>query len=247
MTRIRFSIVFLCLITFLSSIAYPASLTGTIYDEGINPISGATVSLKNGQMLYSQVITNQSGEYDISCPAGEYELTASMNKDSQMLKTSVALNLSENDSFHIDLILMPEFGVSVPEIVTIPEEQNFTTPLPSEQNGSLTWIIIGFGVVLIAVAIIITYFVWKKQTEGIKKEIQEIKLNKQEPPLGRFLTDEEKVYQIILKHREIPQKHIVTQTEFSKAKVTMILKKLEKLGKIKRTSTGREKIIKPVE
>jgi uncharacterized membrane protein len=244
MTKIRFSIVFLCLITFLSPIIYSAFLTGTIYDEGINPVKGATVSLERGQTLYSQMITNQSGEYLFSLPSGEYQIIASMKKGNQTLQTSAILNLSESDNIRIDLILMQELGIKIPEIVTIEEEKPFVSPA---EEPSINWVTIGFVFFLIIVAIVLIYFVWKRQAEGIKKEIEEIKKKREEPPLGRFLTDEEKIYQLVQRMKEVPQKHIVIETGFSKAKVTLILKKLEKMGKIKRTSTGREKIIKPVE
>jgi len=255
MQKIRFFIIFLYLITSFILPIFSASVSGVIYDENINPLKGAIVKIEKDQALYSQIITEQTGNYQFSLPTGDYNLTASVKERNQTLQTSVALKLSENTSIVIDLLLLPELGAEIPEIVTPTEEEEF--PSMAEETLPITPIFLGFVIILIIAVIFVVYSIWKKQAEQekvqkkqaeeTKREIEEIKRKKEEPPLGRFLTDEEKIYQMVQRMKEVPQKHIVIETGFSKAKVTLILKKLEKIGKIKRTSTGREKIIKPVE
>jgi len=261
MTKYRNLPVFLCLITLLSSTVFSAFVEGVIYDDSISPIKGALVKAEKDTSLYSQIVTNTSGAYSFSLPEGTYTITASVRLGAQELQTSILLNLSTEDTIVVDLLLMPDLGADLPDIISPTDDLDFPELVePGSKSSGITLDtnFIVLALILMAALLLAIYYVWKRQTEGqakheqdtkrhseeIKKEIDELKKIRETPPLGKFLTDEEKIYQMVQRMGEVPQKHIVTETGFSKAKVTMLLKKLEKIGKIKRTSTGREKIIK---
>lgn len=248
MAETKFSIVSFCLFLSLTYVCFSASVGGIVYDENVNPAKGATVTLEKEQslQLYGQVITSQGGDYNFSFPPGMYRLTAMIKKNNQILQTSVSLNLSADDNVTVDLLLLPELGLEVQDLAVVEEEQPFAAPIEEVQVQQVNWILI-LVIFVLFIAAIVTYFGWKKKTEEMEKEIREIKLKKEELPLGRYLTDEERIYQLVRRRGQSPQKHIVAETGFSKAKVTLILKKLEKLGKVKRETVGREKIIKPAD
>lgn len=245
MLKLKDLVVLLCLITFFTSATFSASVSGVVYDEGLNPVKGAVVRLEKEGTLYSQAVTDAAGAYSLSFPEGGYRLITTAVLDNQTLQTSAILNLSENDTIHVDILLMPELGIEIPELVIVEEEAPFPTPV---EEPTIDWAAIGFTATLFIAALLVIYFIWKRKTEEIRKEFEALKLKtEEERPLGKFLTDDERVYQLIRRRGEVPQKHLVTETGFSKAKMTLILEKLEKLGRITRRSVGREKIIKLVE
>lgn len=226
------------------SMLFSASISGVVYDESLNPVKGAIVTLMRENVTYNQFITNSSGIYQFNVSGGNYQLIAFF-PDNNAVKSTVSLNLSDADSVRIDLILIPELGVEPPDIVT-PELKEEEFILPFTEVGT-NWIVVGFFVSLFIALLFIIYLALKRKTEELEKELVKKIETIEERPLGKFLTDEERIYQIIRRYREIPQKNIVIETGFSKAKISLILRKLEKLGKISRTHVGREKIVKIIE
>ena len=98
---------------------------------------------------------------------------------------------------------------------------------PASQNSILIWA----AVFLISIAMItlLLFFLKSKQTKTV---------------LATMLPDERKVIEIILQKKNLYQKDIVKETNFSKAKVSRILKNFEERGLIKRERIGRRSKIK---
>lgn len=64
----------LCVVAFISSFAQGRSVTGTVKDDNGNPLSGATVTVKNTRVVTT---TNTSGSFSLNVPAGAKTLEVS--------------------------------------------------------------------------------------------------------------------------------------------------------------------------
>jgi uncharacterized membrane protein len=232
------------MLNLIISLLLSATIEGTVYDENLNKIP-AVITIKKNDLMYSQ-LTTKDGDYKIQIPSGNYTFIV-WNKEKN-LTDIYKLNI-ENDTV-FDFILLPSQyqPIDFPETVSI-EEIKEEFPAMYEEKGEITSSLLIYGLVVIIVIIVIIiflfYFYAKKKSEEITKKIkEEIEELKKREEKKEYLSDEEKVYQMIQEGKEVPQKEIVKKTGFSKAKVTLILEKLEKKGKIERLSVGREKIVR---
>lgn len=229
------------ILNLLICLSQSAIVEGTVYDENLEEIS-AVITIKKDNLMYSQ-ITARDGHYKIEIQSGNY--TFIVWNAERNLSSTYKLNI-ENDSI-FDFILIPsQFQpIDLPEIINI-EEGYF--PEIYEEKEEISLLPIFALIIAILIFVIFIYFYARKKSEEISKklaeEIEELKKKSLEEKERLYLSDEERIYQIIQERKEIPQKEIVKITGFSKAKVTLILEKLERKGKIERLSIGREKIVR---
>ena len=238
----------LCVIVSFTSMASAASISGMIYDSEANPLRGAIVALERGGSLMGQAVTNDSGSYSFQdLESDRYVIIVSGVQGNQTIRTGAALNLSGPNDAKVDFVLIESLTVAPIDLITGIEETQFASPQPTEPAKADYMPIAAAVVVVLAAALIVIYIAQRKQTRQLRKEIEALSAKKEEPTMGRFLTDEEKVYQIVQRRKEVPQRDIVIETDFSKAKVSLILRKLEQIGKVRRTTVGRVKLVRFVE
>jgi uncharacterized membrane protein len=228
------------MLNFVICLSFAVLIEGTVYDESLNKIP-AVITIKKNNLIYSQ-LTTKDGEYAVQIPAGNYTFVV-WNRDRNLTST-YKLTIEEDSIF--DFVLLPSQyqPIDIPEIVSIEEmHEEFPELYEVEKAPSLNLVFVAIAIIILL--IILFYFYIKKKSDEIaqklRKEIEEIR---QKSSAKEYLNDTERVYQLIQEKGEIPQKEIVSKMGFSKAKVTLILEKLEKMGKIERLTIGREKIVR---
>jgi hypothetical protein len=98
-----------------------------------------------------------------------------------------------------------------------------------EKIGAPALAIVGVSIVLVVIAAIIFIVIF------LKKSYRQIL---------PVLTDSERaIMNIVIRNKKINQKKIVQETDFSKAKVSRIIKNLEERGLVRRISEGRTNIV----
>ncbi len=248
---------------FALSSAYVVS--GDVFYFAERDMSTALVKAYSEGALVGQAVCNSGGAYSLELPAGDYIVTAQYydQQEKSMLSSSENITVLGNTRF--DLILFPDFE-DMPNFTSpeFPVEEEFEAAVEAPAPGiGITGIAIALA--LIAVVLIGAYFLFvKNKQEETNVEVEERlhggetgETAAQESETGVHgeaqrkakaarpeYDDIERVMGMVAKQRQISQGDIIRATNFSGAKVSLILKELERKKRITREKVGRMKIIR---
>ena len=240
MGKILFLALFLIL---FSSIAYAATISGTIYDISLNKVDNVIVTIDT---IPKQQYISKDGSYNFNAPVGEYTIKANYYLNN-ILDSSATEKISvrTDGTFRLDLILFPSFE----EENSLLNETEFNMPVLFEERIIWPYVLI----VVIILLLIILYY-WKKgkkrkkikERKKLKKETKpgEKKEEKIETPKEILPADLNQVIKIIKKEGgRATQKEVRQQIPLSEAKISLMIAELEHDGKIKKIKKGRGNII----
>ncbi len=202
-------------------LTYAAQIYGNLYNwETLEPLSGVVVEINTTP---EQVLVSRDGSYSFSVPGGSYLLKARYYENNLLkLETEEELEVPQNGSYRIDLILFP----------TLEEELLFDdidVSILEEGKQSNSYLFM-----LIAVFIILAIFAGYLYLKRRRKE--------EEPePLPEDLVQ---VLEIIRKEGgRVKQSELRKRLGCSEAKLSLMLTDLEHRGKIKKIKKGRGNIV----
>ncbi len=202
-------------------LTYAAQIYGNLYNwETLEPLSGVVVEINTTP---EQVLVSRDGSYSFSVPGGSYLLKARYYENNLLkLETEEELEVPQNGSYRIDLILFPtlEEELLFDDIdVSILEE--------GKQSNSYLFMLI---VVFIILAIFAGYLYLKRRRKEEEPE-----------PLPEDLVQ---VLEIIRKEGgRVKQSELRKRLGCSEAKLSLMLTDLEHRGKIKKIKKGRGNIV----
>jgi len=264
-----FKRVFIAMLIALCALSFAYPVYGEVVYLGNADLSTAIVKAHSGGALVGQAVCNGSGYYSLELPAGNYTISAQYYDQKQKTMFSSSENLSVLADTKLDLPLFLEFE-EMPNFTSpqFPDEGGFTDV--AEQKPALDATQITIALALAAVVLTSAYFLFvrnkqegevgvavEERLHGGKKfseeaqeteeaganEAKETPNARARPPKPEY-DDVEKVMGMIMKQRQISQGDIIRVTNFSSAKVSLILKELERKKKIVREKIGRMKIIR---
>lgn len=231
------------LLVLLFSLSSAISITGEAFEwTTLSPFEGALIrvfKVENGeQLLVTQVISDDLGYYSVDVDQGRYYMTATGKNGSISYSSDSPTILLESDTV-IDFPLIEEFPEiedikEFPEIIsvigeeTLVQEEVLDTKQPQGDFSSLFSVLALLAVVLV---IALIYF---------KKDIFKDKVN-------LSAGDDHKVLNILQREGKSLQSDIVKGTGFSEAKVSLIIKDLQKRKKVTKEKVGRTNVIRLLE
>jgi uncharacterized membrane protein len=247
----------------LCALASAYSVSGDVFYFAERDMSTTLVKAYSGGALVGQAVCDKGGSYSLELPAGDYVITAQYydQQDKSMLSSSENVTVLGNT--RLDLILFPDFE-DMPNFTSpeFPVEEEFE-PAVAEQAAGPDIAVVAAALALIAVVVMAGYFLFvrKKEQEteievaekphkkmdeeegAAQGAMQEEAKEKAKAPKPEY-DDIEKVMAMVAKQRQISQGDIIKATNFSSAKVSLILKELERKKRITREKIGRMKIIR---
>ncbi len=209
-------LVFLMLFVLPSGMA--ATLSGTLYDIGLEPIKSGIVSLGPSS---EQRFVVKDGTYTFTVPEGEYIISASTSIENETWFTKDSISITQDGVYVLDLILEPSFATE--------EDLSFdeTLDVLDEQAEYTLWIVLLGIIVIISVGIFYTRMMAVKAPEHVVED--------------EF---RKAVLDCLQKHKgRVTQRELRKEMPFSEAKVSLVLTELEAEGHIKRIKKGRGNII----
>ncbi len=217
----------------LSSFAFAATIHGNVYDDSLQKINGALITVNS---IPKQTYISQQGTYSFELPRGEYVLNATY-KEFANIQT---IQIDAEGDYVIDLILFSE-------IVEEDLESSldlFTFNETRKGNEKQTILFFGMGIVLLLI-LGIFFFFFKKKARKNELEIFDSKEPKDREIKEEVDSDElEHILKIIAKFgSRTTQKDIRKEIPLSEAKISLMLTQLEAEGKIKKIKKGRGNVI----
>ncbi len=206
---------------------YSAQIYGTTYHwENFEPLSGVVVEINTTP---EQMLVSRDGSYSFVIPEGSYKITAKYFSGGVLkLEAEEELEVVENGSYRIDLILLPaleeEFLFDDIDISILEED------VPERRN----YLLIAVPVALIL--LLLAYYLHKKR--GTNRKVEE---DTEEDTLPEDLAE---LLDIIKDEGgRIKQKELRKRLGCSEAKLSLMLADLEHRGRIKKIKKGRGNII----
>ena len=221
----------LVIILLMVSVANAATIQGTIYDVGFEPVENAVIEINT---IPKQTIIAVDGTYLIEVSPGKYNLTAIKVINGRITdSTQEEVNIeTETGTYQIDLVLFPSLE---DEFL---DSGQIDFGLKDEYFKPQTFLPLIIVILLLVIfTIIIIGFKKRKPQE---KQEQPVRLEK-EPILA---ADLEKLMQILKSHdNRMHQKQLRKELNLSEAKVSLMISDLESQGKLRKIKKGRGNII----
>ncbi|MDD3175564.1 MAG: hypothetical protein PHU51_03735 [Candidatus Nanoarchaeia archaeon] len=207
----------LILLLLLIPLVSGATITGTIYDLSFNKVSTAVVSINTDPI---QTMVPQNGKYSFTVPPGEYLIEAKQY-DSGIITSEISqdITFSQEGTYNLDLMLYP-----ITQIEELEQLDNYTNIFEETETTNL----IPIYIILFLLIIITSYYFITKKTKSTPFEDQ------LENNILLFIEEQKTTSQLDIRTK-FPQ--------FSEAKISLIIKKLESEEKIKKIKHGRANII----
>ena len=205
-------------------IALGATVQGTVYDEILNEVDGAVVSVDSTP---EQLAVAKEGKYAFELEAGEYIVRAIFVNDEELYYERNVRIEDPHGVYRIDLILLPnDEDFNIDDINPLfPEEEGVKKT--STNNRVI-------GIIILAV-IIISFIHWRKKRKGNNKEED---IPKEEDELIK------KMIEFIKKEGgRVTQKDMRKEFPLSEAKISLVITELESTGKVKKIKRGRGNVI----
>lgn len=233
--------VLLCILLTAVNLASGATLHGVVYDYSLEKVDGAHVRLGEEKDI------TENGEYSFEVGTGKYNITAEYYDEGRLVSSvQESISIRENKTYVLDLVLFESISegeelFEETDLILADAEPRF---LELKVKEGINW----FGIVILAVFILLLVYWGKRMTQAAKK----LTLGKEEKEEEGERTAEsreevkgeaEKVLDFIRKKQRTTQKDIRKEFPSSEAKISLILAELEHKGKIKKIKKGRGNII----
>ena len=206
----------------LSSFVSATTIQGTVYDFGLNKVSGSIVEINTTPL---QKFVAKNGTYSFEVPAGRYLLEAIHVKSNE--KTQEEIVIASEGRYVIDLILLPDVDADLfDEPQELPPIEDIVEDTPASQ-----WFI--WLAVFLALGYII-YRLSKAPKTEVVKEIKEVVVSQELDRLVHFVEKE---------GGRTTQKEIRHHFPHSEAKISLMIDELESKGVLKKVKKGRGNIV----
>ncbi len=206
-----------------------ATIKGSAYDLSFNQLTTATISI-NTTPTQTKVIN--SGDYVFIVPLGKYKLHLKQyNYDQVIAEINQTIEVKTDGEFILDLIAYPVIDFENLDSIDMDLEEEL---IPESEQYSISSFLIRLMYVVIGIFIIIIIYVFiRKDVEKDISKIDEIEDDLENKILD-FIKIEKTTSQLIVRNK-FPQ--------YSEAKISLIIKKLEAENKIKKYKKGRANIV----
>ncbi|MFW5852755.1 MAG: DUF7343 domain-containing protein [Nanoarchaeota archaeon] len=225
---------------FLSTSAFAATISGSLYDLSFELVENAVVELDTNP---KQVMVAVDGTYYFEVPLGEYVITARKGE----LVSEDVISVSDDGNFRFDIIMMPSFESeeTVLDSISVLEDDNLLDEFMTEKEKNEYFLYF----LLAALAILINIlFIFRKKI--LRRLRTFFKRNRKDsaPSIPKKETGEDDYYSKIISllkenHGRMSQKEIRKEIPLSEAKISLILAELEHDGKVKKFKRGRSNVI----
>jgi uncharacterized membrane protein len=247
MRLIYFFMMFILTIPLVSS----AIIQGSVYDLSFNKITDGIITIDTTP-IQTKVLEN--GEYKFEVPNGTYILTAKKYENNvltQYINQSIKVNSDGN--FVLDLILFPVDETN--DLLNINEDNNLNLYFEKEEKTPISKYVIYS---LLVLAILVSFYLKYKKyhpnnsPKHNKREVKETKTEKTQPIIDeKYNTEsedlEKHVLEFITEQNTTSQLEIRTKfPQYSEAKISLVISKLESENKIKKYKKGRANIISKI-
>ncbi len=209
----------LLLLLILPQLAAAATITGTVYDIGLERVENAIVSIDTTP---GQRFVVQNGTYAFTLSDGTYTLRASATIENATWSTSQQITADGEGTYTLDLLLEPDFSDA--------EALSFEEVLPDEDERTPPPLL---PLLVAALALVgIGLFYGRMMSQKAPKNIVEDDEYRRE------------VLRILRRHKgRVTQRDLRREVPFSEAKVSLVLTELEAEGRIRKIRKGRGNVI----
>jgi uncharacterized membrane protein len=207
----------------LVGFAKGASISGNVYDYGLQPVNGAVIAI-NTVPRQQMVISNLS--YRFNVPPGRYNLTASYDDGSLRYVAREGIQVQEEGDYTLDIILMPTVG-DEDNLTDLPSYEYEPDMFPGEKRSLWPALMMALGIAAIAGSIVLINVL---RNPAMKRDTD------------REGSDED-ILSLIRKQKRITQKDIRKIIPLSEAKISLVIADLESQGRIRKIRKGRGNII----
>ncbi len=267
----RSILVLMLLLTILALSGYAEASTvhGDIYNIYGYDIEPADMVIVTINSTPEQKMVAEAGTYEFSVQEGSYTIRAKFYQQNKLVQfVQEEIRIDNEGEFRLDLILFPYIGE---EEELLEESDNIYDDLEEdskiiedenqEKDIDLRWLgYLGIGF-MIAIMILIVYFIDKRIVEREKKILDEKGDEKasQKTPVTQPVIDDDdddanlkpeeqdeykkQVLDILRKDIRTTQKEIRKQLPASEAKISLVISDLESQGMIRKIKKGRSNII----
>lgn len=243
-------LIYLILIVILTlPIVSGATLQGTIYDLSFNKAQNTIITI-NTSPIQTKVLEN--GNYQFEVKEGTYLISANKYQNNILVEhINQTIIINSDGRFILDLILYP---IEQPEeFIDINDYTNLSDYFNNQTDNQPSLIKLILVLLLGFLIITSTYMIVRKTTEKVKIKLAKRKtkhvITKEE--LDKYKTESEKLEKDILEF--INEQNTTSQLDirtkfpqYSEAKISLIITKLESENKIKKIKHGRANIISKV-
>ena len=211
----------LLLILFCLPVAHGARIYGAIYDRDLNPISKTVVSINSSP---PQRHISKYGGYSFSVNEGHYLIVANLtinNVTREIASEDVAID--DDGEYRMDLFVYDNINMS----------SDFT---PVDGQGSVYWIMILSGLVLLGALFLAIVWYHKKIARLVRAA---------EPSRDDGGSLERRIMRLIKKNKgELEQRLIRKELPYSESKISMVLSDMEQKGLCHKVKQGRKNLIR---
>lgn len=226
------TIVFTLILLLLMPFSLAATISGTVYDLSFNKISSATITI-NTTPTQTKVLEN--GDYKFTVPLGSYLIQAKQyNYDKIIGEINQTIKVTTDGEFILDLIVFPKEDFNNLDLLDFNQENELISK--TNENKSNTIIIFLIIILLIMASSLLYLFIKKTNKLNETNKENDVPINEDdlEKNILAFIQAEKTTTQLIIRNK-FPQ--------YSEAKISIIIKKLESEQKIKKIKHGRANII----
>lgn len=199
-------------------LASAATITGTVYDLGLQPVPGAVVQINT---TTPQTVVATDGDYTLEVPQGRYTISVSkVTTEGLEQKAEENITVAEQGNYNRDLILFEELQeFEEPPIHGLPEQAQRISPLIA-----VALFLVGIGAIIyLGVSV-------KRRLEAGVPGLEEDDLEAQ-------------ILARLRKEKRTTQKELRRQFPYAEATISLALSSLEHQGKIEKIRKGRSNII----
>jgi len=229
----------LCVVVLsLSGNALGATISGSIYDVGLDKENDVIVEIDT---IPAQTIISKDGDYSITVKPGSYTIHAYTDSSEAFENISIA----EDGDYIIDIILLESTSDSyIYDDFSGPEGDaiDVSSELPLNSDYSKIIIIVIISLVVIAALYVLLFYLrnkFAKESDAIIHAAAYSESDK-EHILDQY---EKKILSIIKKEKRTTQKDIRKEIPLSESKISLVIADLESKGKIRKIKKGRGNIL----
>ncbi|MGE0793498.1 MAG: hypothetical protein AB7V77_04955 [Candidatus Woesearchaeota archaeon] len=210
----------LLLFLLILPLASASTIQGKIYNLDFQRVTEGIVTI-NTEPLQTYIL--EDGTYTFQVPKGTYIITATQYQNQYPIaEINQTINLNSEGTFNLDLIVYPIITTEFEDI------ENIDVSIPEDYIQVKTSFIY---YILALILFMLFLFIYKKHYEKIKLNTIPDELEKN---IIKFIQEEKTTSQLDIRNK-FPQ--------YSEAKISLVITKLEKENKIKKIKHGRANII----
>lgn len=218
-------LLFLLLVILLSSFCFGATISGDIYSIDLELVDNAVVEVNSVPV---QRMVAKNGSYSFNLEPGDYTITAKMISEEEFM-TKENITIVSNDGYYtLDLFLFYELTDYVEDVdITVDKDFNYTSQ-----------IVVGIVLLVIALFILVIFY-YSNKRERKKYVAVETKKESLDDKIKSDL-----IHLLKINGNMMTQKNIRKNFDYSESKISLIIKDLEKEGKLHKEKRGTVNYIK---